>query len=98
MSQSVRRAFAAAGLALALLLTLPAPSRAAGPWEEPAARLAARVWSWLESLGIVAPQPASPFRQPAARWEKEGSAINPDGRAARVTCTTPPGTDPDGTE
>ncbi|HEX6902080.1 MAG TPA: hypothetical protein VF789_20350 [Thermoanaerobaculia bacterium] len=74
MSRKNQRWLAAAGLASALLLAVPAPSMAAGRWK-PAAEapsLAVRVWSWLESLGIV-PRPLLSVR------EKEGSAIDPNG-------------------
>jgi hypothetical protein len=74
MSRKNQRWLAAAGLATALLLAVPAPSMAAGR-SKPAAKapsLAARAWAWLESLGI-APGPWM------AAWDKEGSAIDPDG-------------------
>ena len=70
-----QRWLAAAGLASTLLLAVPSPSMAAGHWK-PAAEapsLAVRVWSWLESLGIA------PRLRTVVVWEKEGSAIDPDG-------------------
>ena len=74
MSRKNQRWLAAAGLASALLLAVPAPSMAAGRWKPAvtAPSLATRVWSWLESLGIV-PRPLM------AACNKEGSAIDPDG-------------------
>lgn len=74
MSRKNQRWLAAAGLATALLLAVPAPSMAAGRWK-PAAKapsLAVRVWAWLESLGIAP-------RLQVVPWEKEGSAIDPNG-------------------
>ncbi|HET9212542.1 MAG TPA: hypothetical protein VFR03_19215 [Thermoanaerobaculia bacterium] len=53
MSQVIRRILMAAGLTMALLLAVPAPSHAAQA-RKPAAghslNLVARAWSWLESL------------------------------------------------
>lgn len=83
MSRKNQRWLAAAGLASALLLAVPAPSMAGGRWK-PAAEapsFAVRVWSWLESLGIV-PRPQASVR------EKEGSAIDPNG----VPYVPPPST------
>ncbi len=100
MSRKNQRWLAAAGLATALLLAVPAPSLAAGRWK-PAAKapsLAIRVWSWLESLGIA------PRLQTVVVWEKEGSAIDPNGvpyvpppPATSSTATTPTGS-PDGAQ
>jgi hypothetical protein len=73
MSQPIRRVLAAIALMAALLLAVPAPSHAAG-FREPAT-LAMRVWAWLESLLLGTPEPAVD-----TRWEKEGSAIDPNGR------------------
>ena len=98
MSQRNRRALAALGLTAALFLALPVPSRAAGLWEVPALGFTARAWAWLESLGLLGRQAAPPHR-PAAAWEKEGSAIDPDGRKVPgATSTTPssPAPDPEG--
>ncbi|HEV2845817.1 MAG TPA: hypothetical protein VG477_13275 [Thermoanaerobaculia bacterium] len=81
MSRQNRRFLAVAGLAAALTLGLPSPSRAAGLWKVTApATLVVRAWSWLESLGL------------GVRWEKQGSAIDPNGSTARVT-TRPPASD-----
>jgi hypothetical protein len=87
MSQQNRRFLAAAGLAAALTLAFPSPSRAVGLREVGgAAALAVRAWAWLERLGAgVRPAPA---RRPSARWEKQGSAIDPNGAAARVATRT----------
>ena len=82
-----RRAAAALSLAAALFLVLPAPSQAAGLWEIPSA-VVSRVWSWMESLGIV--KPAVPARRPVARWEKQGSMIDPDGQTVPGTAPTAP--------
>jgi len=93
MSQQKRRFLAAAGLAAALTLALPAPSGAAGLWEvRVPATLAVRAWAWLESLGLGA-RPA-PVRRPSARWEKQGSAIDPNGATARVIRPASPPDDP----
>jgi hypothetical protein len=78
MSQRNRRVLAALSLTAALLLALPMPARAMGLWEIPSVGLTARVWSWLEKLGIGGK--GTETGRPAARWEKEGSAIDPDGR------------------
>ena len=82
-----RRAAAALSLAAALFLVLPAPSQAARLWETPSA-VVSRVWSWMESLGIV--KPAAPSRRPAAPWAKEGSAIDPNGQTIPGTTPTDP--------
>jgi hypothetical protein len=79
-----RRAMAALSLAATLFLILPAPSQAAGLWATPSI-FVSRVWLWMESLGIV--ELAAPSLKPVAQWEKQGSAIDPDGRT--VTGTTP---------
>lgn len=79
-----RRAVAALSLAAALFLVLPAPSQAVGLWETPSV-VVSRVWSWMESLGIV--KPAARPRRLAAPWAKEGGMIDPDGRT--VPGTTP---------
>jgi hypothetical protein len=87
MSRKNQRWLAAAGLASTILLAVPAPSMAAGRWR-PAAEapiLAVRVWSWLESLGIA------PRLRTDVVWEKEGSAIDPNG-APRPGDPTPPTT------
>lgn len=94
-----RRAVATLGLVAVLFLILPTPSQAAGLWETP---VITRLWSWMESLGIVKPPTRS--RKPTARWEKQGSAIDPDGRtipgppAPPASATSDQGSaiDPDG--
>ena len=98
-----RRAVAALSLAAALFLVLPAPSQAAGLWETPSV-VVSRVWSWMESLGIV--KPVVPTRRPAAPRAKEGSMIDPNGRTVPGTTPAAPpasatsdqreGMDPDG--
>jgi hypothetical protein len=100
MSQRNRRVLAALGLTAALLMVLPMPARALGLWEIPSVGLTARVWVWLEKLGIGG-KTAETERRPVARWEKEGSAINPDGRTTPNSTTPPASTasgmmDPDG--
>jgi len=96
MSQHARRALAALGLAAALLLAAPPPSRAAGLRELPSVTgFAARAWAWLENL--LPDRPAargekqgvssktggsltSPTAPPPADTTDEGSAIDPNGR------------------
>jgi hypothetical protein len=96
MSQRNRRALAALGLTAALLLGLPVPSRAAGLWEVSAQGLTARAWAWLESLGLPGWQAAAAPHRPAAVREKEGPAIDPDGRTVPgATSTTPSSPAPD---
>ena len=98
MSQRNQRWLAASALAAALLLAIPAPAPAAGLWS-PAAeapRLLARAWGWWENARILP--------RPAVVWEKEGSAIDPDGAprpqsappAAALAPTPPEG--PDGAQ
>lgn len=102
MSQRNRRVLTAAGL-VALFFVTPLPSRAAGLWEVEGAALVARAWSWLESLGL-APRPAAPVRrQPASpSLDKaailQGSAIDPNGGATRLSSATKQGSaiDPNG--
>lgn len=86
MSLRFRRTAAALSLGTALFLVSPVPSQAAGFGPSPVTL--ARVWTWLESLGIVKPVPSQ--HKPAARWEKEGSAIDPDGRTIPGTTLTAP--------
>ena len=79
MSQRNRVTCAAVALVIAVFLAAPAPTLAerlpagrlplAAAWEQ--------VWSWLASL-VLPGSGASPGL--TARWEKEGSAINPDGQ------------------
>ena len=82
MSQHARRVLAALGLAAALLLLGPAPSRAAGLREVSGAvpEIAARVRTWLEGW-----LPAS--RRAAGSVIKQGSGVDPNG-------TLPPSTPP----
>lgn len=87
MSLRFRRAAAALCLGAALFLLLPVPSHAAG-FGPGSLTVAARVWSWLESLGIVH-QPASP-RKPVGRGEKQGGMIDPDGRTSPGPAPTAP--------
>jgi hypothetical protein len=91
MSQQMNRILAAVGLAAALLLTVPAPSRAVS-FREPsfvAAGLVERVWSWLWSLA-PSPAPSRPgqISTPVTRTGTSGTPP-PVG-------TTPPGTDDSG--
>ncbi len=87
MSLRTRRAAAAAtGLALTLALSLPAPSQAAG-LPGTAATFFTRAWPWLESLGLA--KPAAVSRRPAARWAKEGSMIDPNGRTGTAPAAPP---------
>jgi hypothetical protein len=69
----------------------PAPSQAAGlrPWSAPVVDAWERAWNRLAAL-----LPHGASRTPAARQEKEGGAINPDGRTG-FTAPTPPGTHSD---
>jgi len=93
MKQQIRRFVAVAGLTMALLLTIPASSRAAD-WREPASvtGVMAQAWSWLEGL-LGAPAPAhraastskittSPPPPPPPSDPSgggQGSMIDPDG-------------------
>jgi hypothetical protein len=86
MSQKNRRTLAVASVIAALFLALPAPSQAAGLWSWEPVDLAARMWSWLEDLGVL-PQGAASAHQPSVRWEKEGSMVDPNGQPRS---TTPP--------
>jgi hypothetical protein len=95
MSQSIRRVLAVTGLVAALLLSIPAPSRAAGLRDQaPAAGFVTRAWSWLESLlassvpgasthRTVIQQKDSPFPPPPpvppSSTTGQGSMIDPDG-------------------
>jgi hypothetical protein len=82
MSQRNRIPCAAITLVAALFVAAPMPSFAArlptgrlppaGAWEQ--------AWSWF--VGLVLPGGGASPRL-TARWEKEGSAINPDGLTAR---------------
>jgi hypothetical protein len=95
MSQSIRRVLAVTGLAAAFLLSVPAPSRAAGlRGQAPAARLSsqdqARVTKLAASSGPVVStqQPViqrkdtpllSPPPIPPSSTTGSGSMIDPDG-------------------
>lgn len=68
MSLKFRRGTAALGLAVTLLLTVPAPSWAG---ERGNASILESAWSWLASLWGAFPA-GSPF-------DKEGSMIDPNG-------------------
>jgi len=89
MSQRNRNVVTAIALIAALFLAAPSPARAApfaagrpplsGSWE--------RALSWLADLlfpGVSASQHGT------AKWEKEGSAINPDGRTTPSTSAPAP--------
>jgi hypothetical protein len=93
MSQSIRRVLAVTGLVAALLLSVPAPSQAAGlRGQAPAADLMTRAWSWVESLlGSSRPAASTPQRTiqqknapqtsgpPLTSTTGSGSAMDPDG-------------------
>jgi hypothetical protein len=76
MSQRNRIAFATIVLTAALFLAAPSPSQAAslGTGRTPAVATWERAWSWLAGL-----LPGALSQKPAARQEKEGSMINPNG-------------------
>jgi hypothetical protein len=94
MSQSIRRVLAVTGLVAALLLSIPAPSRAAGlRGQVPAASVVTRAWSWIESL-LGSHGPVASTQQPASQQKDiivsptpptgtgtggQGSMIDPDG-------------------
>jgi hypothetical protein len=77
MSQSIRRILAVTGLVTALLLSIPAPSRAAGlRGQAPAAAgFVTRAWSWLESL-LASSAPAASAQRPAIQ-QKDAPAPFP---------------------
>jgi hypothetical protein len=92
MSQQLRRVLIAAGLTVALLLVVPAPSRAAA-LREPGRSFdfMERVWSWLEGLLPTAPaarpapkgaagQKTTSSPTPPPPTTDQGSMIDPDGR------------------
>jgi hypothetical protein len=95
MSQSIRRVLAVTGLVAALLLSIPAPSRAAGlRGQAPAASVVTRAWSWIESLlgssrPVASTRPAIqqkdsfpgpiPSPIPPSSTTGSGSAMDPDG-------------------
>ena len=88
MSQRKRIVLAAAGLAAALFLVAPAPSRAVAVREgtSSATDVLDRVWRWLAELW---PQGAAPGL--AGRPEREGGAAGPNGQPALKTAPPPPG-------
>ena len=87
MSQRNRIVFAAIGLVVVLLVAAPATSHAAVLWEGsiPGASALERVWDWMTGFRLS----GSP-RKPAARWEKEGGMINPNGGTG-IVAPVPPG-------
>lgn len=93
MSKGTQRGLAVAVLAGTLLLTVPAPSLAAGFWR-PAAEApgwAIRAWLWLE-VAVWGKQGSAidPDGVPTVVvWEKEGSAIDPDGAPRPATAGEP---------
>jgi|tagenome__1003787_1003787.scaffolds.fasta_scaffold19660049_1 hypothetical protein len=85
MSQSVRRILAALGLAAALLVAAPAPSRAAGLWEIPALPgLTARLSIWLEGLLPGAPREAS-HRRVVTEKQTTASSFSPTAPTSSTT-------------
>jgi hypothetical protein len=91
MSHRNRIALATAALTAALFLATPSPSHAAAqPWKLPALDAWERAWSWLAHL-----LPASAPQKPGGVQEKEGSAINPDGRTNPTLASPPPGAQAD---
>jgi len=86
MSQK-NRITASIALVAALALAAPPPTHAAGlqPGRLPAISAWTRAWTWL--LGHL---PAGIASKPTERQEKEGGAINPDGRAG-TSPTSPSG-------
>lgn len=90
MSQRIRTLVVVVALGAALAVALPAPAEAAGfrgGSRLPVLDAWERAWSWLARL-------AGPGEE--ARWEKEGSAINPDGSPAAGSAAPAP--DPGTTE
>ena len=89
MSQRKRIVLAAAGLAAALFLVAPAPSRAVAVREgtSSATDVLGRVWRWLAELWPqgAAPGLAGPNGQPALKTAPpppgatEGGAVDPNG-------------------
>lgn len=75
MSQRVRHGFVVAAVAAVLLTVTPAPSQAAGLRER------VNVQSFMERAWVSMAALWPDFEQETRRgWEKEGSAINPDGQ------------------
>lgn len=95
MSQQMRRILVAVGLAAALLLVVPAPSRAA-TFQEPAfaAGLVERLWIWLwgqaQTLPVKDASTPVPLTNgngngngstsPPSGTTESGSMIDPDGK------------------
>jgi hypothetical protein len=97
MSQQMNRMLAAAGLAAALLLAVPAPSRAAS-FREPSfvtAGLVGRVWSWLKDLASPAPSQPGQISAPATRTAAGGTPP-PTGPPPSGTSESGSHIDPDG--
>ena len=104
MSRRNRSALAALALGAALVLTIAVPAHAAGhaPGRIPALGTLEHAWDWL--AGLLLPEPVSTSPRQAVRLEKEGGAINPDGRTSpnppppsTTTSQTSGGPAPDGT-
>ena len=77
MPQPTRRGLATASLMAALLLAVPAPSRAAGfPALPDAAAVAGRIGSWLESLLVGAPATSTTEPSPTTQ---QGNMVDPNG-------------------
>ena len=96
MPQRNRSALAALLLGAVLVVTIASPAGAAGlqagrfPARSTALGALERAWDWLASL--LAPEGAADVSsRQAFRWEKEGTAINPDGTPV-ASSTTPPAT------
>jgi hypothetical protein len=82
MSRRNRSALAALALGAALVLPIAAPATAAGhaPGRIPALGTLERAWNWL--AGLLLPETVSTSLRQAVRLEKEGGAIDPDGRTS----------------
>ena len=96
MSQSIRRVLALTGLVAALLLSIPAPSQAAGlRGQVPASGFVTRAWSWLERL-LASSGPAASTQQPAIH--QKDVPVFPPPPPIPPTSTTGSGSmiDPDG--
>lgn len=95
MSHTIRRTLAVAVVLSAFSLALPPPSQAASLWNWQPVDLVARMWSWLQDLGLV-PQ----AEKPSGGLEKQGSMIDPDGQKNPTSTTVDQGSmvDPDGSK
>ena len=94
MSKGTQRGLAVAVLAGTLLLTVPAPSLAAGFWRPgvDASGWVVRAWLWLE-VAVWGKEGSAidPNGVPTVMvWEKEGSMIDPDGSPRSSSTPTPP--------